>query len=195
MRTANAAVALGALCASIAWAAVPAAATNLKIPLACSRGPRDQRYSAAITAPASAREGSTYTVRVDGASSGTISQMGLNHIHQMGYDFLVPDGTTFVSARIVPGTGTANVRAGARVTPEAGVVRVVLPGQVDEGTSYTPPGVEVDVKVNAAAGTALVFKLAKFRVTVNALLVGDLDVVCDPTPKPYPMATTTVAAR
>ena len=50
-----------------------------------------------------------------------ISHFGLHYIHNMTADYAIPTGTTYVegSARIVPGTGTANARPGASVTHDA----------------------------------------------------------------------------
>jgi hypothetical protein len=175
-----------------AWA-VPAA-TVVRAPLACSRGPRDQYYVAAVTVPSVAPEGSTYTLRIDNVSSGVISHVGLRYIHDMSTDYVLPTGTTFVpgSAHFVAHTGSANVLPGARVWHEDGVVHVVLPAHVDNGSSYTPPSLELALKVVAPAGARLSFKLLQIRVTANAFLVGNLETHCDPVPKPLVLGTTLV---
>lgn len=194
MRRAPTAAGLLVLAGAITWSLIPAAAVAFKVPLTCSRGPDGQTYNARATLPAAVEQGATYRVRIDGTDSGKISQTGLNHIHGMTYDYLLPPAARIVpgSARVVAGTGTANVRSGARLTEEKGLVRLVLPGHVEEGTSYTPPSFELDLVAAAPPGTALVLGFTGYRVTANALVVGDLDVTCAPTPKPFPVGTTTV---
>jgi hypothetical protein len=173
-----------------------AAAPHVRAPLLCSRGPSGQHFDVLLTLPRTAPEASIYSVRIDGVDSGKISHTGLNYIHDMSTDYLLPSGATYVpgSARIVPNTGTANVAAGAYVRHEAGMIRVVLPGHVDSGSSYTPPSVELRLKVAAPAGTALALKLLEYRVTANAFLVGDVLTTCEPSPKPYTLGATLVTA-
>ena len=180
----------------VATGATLDAAVTVRAPLVCSRGPSGQRFEAVVTQPPTAAEGSTYTVRVDGAASGTISHFGLNHIRDMATDYLVGAGATYVpgSARIVPGTGTPNVAEHARVTHEAGLVRLVLPDRVESGSSYTPPSIELRLRVDAPAGASLALALREYRVTANAIVVGDLLTTCKPQPTPYPLATTVVTA-
>ncbi len=182
------------LAASVATTTTVAAAVSVRAPLVCSRGPSAQQFDVLLTFPRTAPEASTYSIRIDGVDSGKISHTGLNFIHDMSTDYVLPSGATYVagSARIVPKTGTANVAAGARVWHEAGKIRVVLPGRVESGSSYTPPSIEFRLAVTAPVGTSLVLKLLEYRVTANAFLVGDLLTTCDPTPKPYTLATTFV---
>ncbi len=175
-------------------AEVPAQAQGVivAIPVVCSRGPSGQRLHTRVTVPATAAVGSTYRVRLDSIPSGRISNTGLYYLRDMASDYVVPPGASYVegSARIVPGTGSENVRAGARAWYEAGLVHMLLPAHVENGSSYTPPSVEFEVKVNAPAGTRLEVKFARHRLVANVFLLGALRVTCDPTPKPYTLATT-----
>jgi hypothetical protein len=173
-----------------------AAGTAVRAPMACSRGPSDQAFVATVTLPRTAAQASIYSVRIDGVPSGKISHFGLNHIKNMATDYVLPAGATYVpgSARIVPGTGTANVLAGARVTYEAGMIRVVLPGRVPSGSAYTPPSIEFQLQASAPAGAALPIEFSGYRVTANAFLVGDVQTICEPIPKLYAIGTTLVTA-
>jgi hypothetical protein len=172
---------------------VPAEST-VRAPLECSRGPDRQFFSAAVTAPSTQPEGSTYTVRIDSVPSGEIKHAGLQYIHDMATDYLLPAGAAYVpgSAHFVPRTGSANVLPGARVWYEGGMLRVVLPAHVANGSSYTPPSVELALKVNAPGGARLSLRLVQVRVVANGLLVGDLLTECNPTPRPYVLTTTQV---
>jgi hypothetical protein len=140
--------------------------------------------------------GATYTVRIDAVPSGEISHFGLNYIHDMRTDYLVPRGAVYVagSARIIPGTGTANVAGSARVWLQDGVIRMLLPGHVASGSSYTPPSIEFQLEASAPAGTALPLSFLEYRVTANAIVVGDLETICEPTPRPYTIGTTLITA-
>jgi hypothetical protein len=186
--------------ASVTAAATLPAATSpgrvVSAPMVCSRGPADQRFAVILTLPPTAAEASTYAVRIDGVASGTISHVGLNYIHDMETDYVVPRGATYVadSAHVIAGTGTANVAAGARVWHDAGIIRVLLPGRVASGTGYTPPSVELELQASAPAGTSLPFTFFGYRVVANAFLVGDVHTTCTPTPRPYPLGATRVTA-
>lgn len=166
------------------------ASVAVKAPMVCSRGPSDTAYTAVLTLPASAPTGSSFTVRVDSLSSGIISHTGLNYIFDMTTDYPVPSGTTYVegSARVVPETGTPNVRDGARAWQDAAGIHLALPAHVPNGSSYTPPSLEFAVKITAAAGSNVAIKFSHYEVTANAIIVGDVHTVCDPTPKPYALA-------
>jgi hypothetical protein len=185
------------IAASIAWTTVPDAATAVRVPLTCNRGPSGQHAELLVTVPASIEEGATLTARFDGKNSGPISHTGLNYIHDMTTELLVPTGATYVegSAHIIPNTGTQNVRAGAKVTRAGNTITLVLPAHVEDGSNYTPPSFEFQVKVTAAAGAKIPQRFSQYRVTANAIIVGDVHTVCDPTPKPYTVGTTTVTAQ
>ena len=169
------------------------ASTQARVPLVCSRG-GDQTYMAHVSVPGEAAEGGVYTVRVDGHNSGAISHTGLNHIRDMTTEYALPPGTSLVegSLKVVPGTGTPNVAAGAKVVHDGGKIRMLLPGKVEAGWSFTAPSFELQVKVNAKAGASLPLQLLQYRVTANAFLVGDVHTTCDPHPKPYAIGTTKV---
>ena len=182
--------------AAALWAATGAAATAIRAPIVCSRGPGGQHLDMVVTLPASAAEKATYTVRIDGVSSGAISHTGLNYIHDMATDYALPAGTKYVdgSARIVPNTGTANVAAGARVWQDGGKIHLSMPGRVESGSSLTPPSIEFQLQVTAGAGSVLPVRFVQYRVKANAIFVGDLDTTCDPTPKPFALGSTVVTA-
>jgi hypothetical protein len=173
------------------------ASFSVKAPLVCSRGPSGTSFGVTVTMPASMPTGSVFTVRIDALPSGTISHVGLNYIYGMTTEYLVPAGTSYVegSARVVPDTGTANVRPGARVWHDAGGVHMMLPSHVANGTSYTPPSLEFAAKIDAPAGTDVALKFVQYQVMANAIFVGDLRTTCDPTPKPYRLAVLRVDPR
>lgn len=179
--------------ASTSWLS---AATRVRAPLSCTPGPSGQQFDAWVTLPPTAAQGSTYVVRLDGTNSGTISHVGLNHIHDMMMDYGLPSGATYVSgsARVIPDTGTPNVAAGARVWHENGVIRMVLSGRVKSGSNYTPPSIEFRLRVDAPAGTRLALQFLRYQVTANAFLVGDVPTTCRPNPTPYTLGTTLVTA-
>ncbi len=164
------------------------------IPLACSRGPGGQQHEVNVTVPASVTPGSRYRVRVDGVDTGKISHFGLSYIFDMESQWPIPPGTEYVdgSAHIVPGTGSANVRPGARVVYERRSIHLVLPAHVDNGVSYTPPTFEFDLAVVSAEGAAITQRFASYSVSVHAAIVGDLRTTCEPTPKAFPVAVTRV---
>ena len=175
----------------------PSAAVRVEAPLSCNKGPDSQRFEVMITAPPTVNPGATISVRIDGLGSGEISQVGLDHLHHASSDYLIPVGSTYVegSARLVPDTGTANVRAGALVAHRRGVVTLTLPGHVANHSSYTPPSIEFKALVTAVAGETLSVGFSQFRIVANAFLIGDVKVVCDPKPKPFSLATVKVIAK
>jgi hypothetical protein len=171
-----------------------AAPRRIAIPLACSRGPTGQEHSVVVTVPASVSRGSRYKVHVDGVDSGKISHVGLKYIFDIGSEWPIPQGTTYVegSAHLVPGTGTDNARPGAHVVHSAGSVTLVLPAHIDSGTSYTAPSFEFELDVTGAEGVTITQRFASYQVTAHAFLLGDVHTSCEPTPKPFPVAITTV---
>jgi hypothetical protein len=173
------------------------AAKRARVPMVCTRGPDGQFFDADVSLPASATEGSVYVVRVDSFPSGKLSQTGLNYIHDLTTSYVVPQGATYVegSARIVPGSGTDQVRKDARVTHAGGKVTMVLPAHINNGDSYTPPSFEVKLLVTAPAGTELAFKFDQYGVSANVFMLGNLRVTCDPRPRPAVLASTSVTAR
>jgi hypothetical protein len=185
----------GALVAvGLAFAPATRAAKTITIPLICHSGPSGQVIRLSVTVPPTATEGSSFGVRIDGVDTGKISHVGLRYIHDMTTELLIPDGTSLVdgSLRIVPETGTANVRRGARVARQRSVIRLVLPAHIEAGQSYTPPSFEFVLKVTAAAERKIVHRFSRWEVTANAILLGDLRMTCDANPRPYPVAITTI---
>jgi len=189
-RWAGVAVGILALVAS----AAPAAADHVAPLLVCSTGPSGQRFNVGVTLPDQVEPGSTYSVRIDGVSSGKISHFGLNYLHDMTVEYVLPATASYVegTAELVPGTGTANVLVGPRLSHRAGVVTMVLPGHVDEGTSYTPPSIRFQLRATGAPGSQAAVSFRQFRLTANAFLVGEVHVSCEPTVKPYPIGTTRI---
>ncbi|HMJ10381.1 MAG TPA: hypothetical protein VK524_03190 [Polyangiaceae bacterium] len=182
---------LSTLCLSLA---VQADAPRYNIPIECTKGPSDQRHKVLVSVPATVTEGTAFKVRVDGVNSGKISHTGLNYIFDMGYEWAVPKGAELVegSLKIVPGTGTENVRKGARISHKAGVIHVLLPARVESGGNYTQPSFEFELKATAAAGATISQVFRRYKVTANAFIVGDVKTTCDPRPKPYFLAGTKV---
>lgn len=184
------------IAASVAWTTIPDAATAVVVPLTCTRGPSAQRAELFVTLPTSVDQGGTFTARFDGKNSGPISHTGLNYIHEMTTELLLPSGATYVdgSAHIIANTGTANVRPGATVTKQGNTITLLLPAHVEDGANYTPPSFEFQLKATAAVGAKIVQRFSQYRVTANAIIVGNVHTICDPTPKPYAIGSTTVLA-
>ena len=160
-------------------------------PIECTRGPGGQEFRATVTAPATAPHGARFKVRVDSVPSGTLAHTGLHYITDMTTDYLVGPMGRYVggSARIVPDTGTPNVREGARVFHDASGVHLVLPAKVKNGESYTPPSIEIEVEAFGPPGSTLSLLFDRYRVTANVFLLGDLTTTCTPKPRPYPIAS------
>ena len=172
------------------------AATDRTVPLKCTRGPDGQSYRHIVTMPASQPVGSTFTVRIDGVSIGPISHFGLRYVHNMTADYTIPAGTTYVegSARIVPGTGTDNVRSNARVTHDASGIHMLLPARIENGGTYTPPSIEFQVKAVGPAGSVASLGFVGTGVDANALVMGNVHTACSPNPVPYTIGSTTLEA-
>jgi hypothetical protein len=170
--------------------------TAVHAPIVCTNGPSGQVFDAHLTMPSTARVGSTYSVRIDGVPSGTISHVGLNFIHDMTTVYGLPTGVVLVtgSLKIVPDTGSSNVAPTARATEKDGKVIMVLPGRVDSGSSYTPPSIEFRLEVTAKPGSFLPLTFLEYRVTANAFLVGNVHTSCVPDPNPFVMGRTTVTS-
>jgi hypothetical protein len=165
-------------------------------PIECTRGPGGQRWSAVVSVPAEHPAGGRFAVRIDSAPSGTLAHIGLNYITDMTTDWQVGPGARVVdgSVRVVPDTGTPNVRPGARAWSDASGVHLALPGRVENGEGYTPPSVELEVEVTAAPGGAVTVLFDRQAVTANAIVVGDVRTVCTPRPRPFVIGTTRVVA-
>jgi hypothetical protein len=174
----------------------PSAGTAVVAPMVCSKGPGGKTFSVSVSVPQTVAPAATYDVRLDGIPTGKISGFGLRYTHDITVDYLLPAGASFVegSARVVPGTGTPNVSEGARVSHEGNLVRMVMPGRVDSGTGYTAPTVVFQLTAKAPPGASIPIAFSQYRVTANAIVVGDVDATCEPTPKPYTLGTTVVAA-
>ncbi len=183
-----------ALAFTLAAREARAETVNVRAPMACSRGSDAQAFTARVTMPAAQPTGSTFTVRIDSNSSGTISHFGLYYLYGMRTDYTLSPGVRVVSnsVRLVPGTGTANVRVGARAWSDAAGVHLLLPARVNDGQSYTPPSVEFELVVEAAAGSAVTLQFARYEVWARAFLVGDIRTICTPAPAPATIGTTRV---
>jgi hypothetical protein len=182
--------------AALAALAAPAAAEHGTLPLLCSKGPSGTLFQFDVTIPSRAEAGSTYEIRIDGVNSRKVSHFGLNYLHDMTVEYILTPGASYVegSAQFVAGTGTANVLVGRRVTYHGGVLTIVLPGKVENGTDYTPPSVRLRLVASGSPGDWAWVAFKQYRLTANAFLVGDVAVSCDPTPKPYPVGTTLITA-
>jgi hypothetical protein len=180
----------------LAASASPAAAEHGTLALLCSKGSGGERFQFDVTIPRRAEAGSIYEIRIDGVNSRKISHFGLNYLHDMTVEYVLPAGASYVegSAQFVPGTGTANVLAGRRLTYRRGVLTMLLPGKVENGADYTPPSVTLQLRAIGAPGDQAWVAFRQYRLTANALLVGDVAVTCDPIPNPYPVGTTLITA-
>jgi len=183
--------------ATLAASAGPSGAESSSALLVCSRGPAGQRFHVSVTMPSSAPAGSIYAVRLDGVSSGKISHFGLNYIHDMTVDYVLPAGASYVegSARVIEGIGTANVLAGLRLSHHAGVLTMVLPARVENGSEYTPPSVRFQLRAIGQPGTWAAVSLRDFNLTANAVVVGDVGVACHPAMSPYTLGTTLITTH
>jgi hypothetical protein len=179
----------------VASAATPLPNVFVQVPMACSHGPKGGAFTAGVHVPSTVPHGATYTVTIDGVPSGKIAHFGLRYIHDMETDFAIPPGTVYVqgSARVVPGTGTPNVLAGATATYASGLVSLALPAPVASGSSYTPPSIAFDLLATAPLGASLPLAFAGYRVAAKAVIVGDVQTVCESVPKHITIATTSVA--
>lgn len=190
----------GALAAAalalIAAVAADGAAAERVVPLTCTRGPDGQSYRTVVTMPASQPIGSTFAIRIAASHVGPVSHFGLNYVSNMAAHFTVPPGTRYLagSARLVPGTGSANVRASARVTHDARGIHIRLPAHVDNGGSYTPPAIEFRVEAIGPAGTVATLGLIGTGVDASAAIVGNVHTGCTPNPRPYPLGATRIVA-
>jgi hypothetical protein len=184
------------LCPLFVATASNGATVTVKAPLTCSRGGGGRTMDATVHVPTEAATGSVITVRIDSVSSGRISHFGLNYIYDMTTDYLVPRGTTFVegSARVVADTGTENVRASARIWHDDRGIHTLLPSRVRNGSSYTPPSFEFQLRIDAAPGSTVALQFVRYQVMANAFLVGNVRTVCTPEPKPFAMTTVRVTA-
>jgi hypothetical protein len=178
----------------IGWTAETWAAKGVTVPLECHNGPSGQVIRLLVTVPPTAAEGSDFAVRFDGVDTGKISHVGLRYIHGMTTELLIPEGASLVdgSLRIVPGTGTTNVRGGARISRQGNTIRLVLPAHVEAGERYTPPSFEFRLRVTAGAERKLWQRFSRWEVTAKAIIIGDVHMTCDAKPRPYPVAATTV---
>jgi hypothetical protein len=176
--------------------ATATAAVYVTLPMVCNNGPSGQTFNVGVTLPDSVEQGAIYTIRLDAKSSGKISHFGLNYLHDMTVEYVLPTGTSYVegSARLVAGTGTPNVREAPRLWHRAGVLTMALPGKVENDTAYTPPSIVVQVRAVGAPGSSAVLTFNHFQLKANAFLVGDVFVSCDPRPQPYPIGTTAITA-
>jgi hypothetical protein len=181
---------------SLGFDSPAASPRHVGIPLRCSQGPGGQQHDVAITVPAHVARGSRYTVRVDGVDSGKIAHVGLRYIFDMGSEWPIPEGTQYVegSAHIVPGTGSENVRDGARLARGGGGLDLILPARVSSGDRYTPPSFEFELEVVSPEGASITQRFSGYRMTANAFLLGDVHMQCEPSPKAFPVAVTRVEA-
>lgn len=180
----------------VATIALGGGTADRTVPLTCTRGPDGQSYRNIVTMPASQPLGSTFTIRIDAVNVGPISHFGLRYIYNMTADYTVPAGTSYVegSAHLVPGTGSENVRANARVSHDAGGIHLLLPGHVDNGGSYTAPSIEFQVKAVGAAGSVASLGFTGTGVDASAAIIGTVHTTCTPNPKSYTLASTTLEA-
>ncbi len=111
----------------------------------------------------------------------------------MAVEYTLPPGAYVDgSAALVPGTGTPNVLVNPMLWYRKGVLTLLLPDRVENGTDYTPPSIQLSLRAVGAPGSAAVVGLRRFDLTANAFVVGDVAVNCEPAPSPYPIGTTAI---
>jgi hypothetical protein len=171
----------------------PEAATRTSAPVSCTRG-ASAVFEINAVVPETAAEGTTYVVRIEGTASGKISQTGLNSLRDITFEYALPSGATYVegSARVVPGTGSDNVKGSARVSLSGSVLTLILPARVPNGGSYQPPTIEVKLKAASAPSTVLPVTFSRYRVRANVVILGDIDAVCTPARPPFTLGATRV---
>ncbi len=188
---------IAGVCAALLPTIASAEPVDVQVPMRCTRGGDDTVFRATVTLPPSLPSGSTFTVRIDSAPSGRVSHLGLHYIYGMTTQYLLPAGMHYIegSAQVVPGTGTANVRPGARAWHAASHVFLKLPAHVANGDHYTPPSLQFAVQVEEPAGMHVALAFVRYEVMANAILVGDVRTDCEPVPAPYRLATLRVEPR
>jgi hypothetical protein len=161
--------------------------------MTCSHGPA-QWFDATVTMPAAGQTGATVTVRIDSKHSGTIEALGLNHVRGMATDYQIPAGAKYVegSLRYVKGTGTANVRAGARAWHDAAGIHTLLPARVESGQSYLPPSIEFEMTLVALPPASASVEFTHYEVVANVFILGDLRTTCEPGKRPATIGVTRV---
>lgn len=189
-------LALVAFALALALALSASAQSRVQASMICSRGDEHQTFAAIVTMASTRPVGSLLQIRIDGLPSGTISHFGLNYLHDMNTDYSLPRGGTYIegSAQLVPGTGTANALQGASVRHEANTIRLLLPGHIDSGSSYTPPSIEFTLRVDALPGARLELGFLHYQLTANAIIIGDVLTSCEPASPMPSIATTLVIA-
>lgn len=166
-----------------------------KLKLHCSHG-EDQLLVAKVTMPTSHHANKPFVVRIESMPSGKITHMGLHYIFNMATDYVLPPDLKYVagSAKFVPGTGSANVRADAKIWHDHAGIHTMLPTRIEAGDGYTPPTVEFKVRIHGMPENPLGVELAHYSVSANVSVVGDMDTHCEPIQKPGVLATVTAEA-
>lgn len=186
----------------IATSVTPSAAAApesqvVSLPIRCSRGPSGQNFRAQVTAPEARPQGTRYKVRIDSFPSGKISHFGRKYVFDMSTQYTLSPGALLVagSLKIVPNTGSANVRADARAWHDANGIHLLLPTRIPNGGSYTPPSLEFEIWMNARPGTDALVEFSGCSITANAFLVGNKHTTCAPeTSSPVVARTRSLAA-
>lgn len=166
----------------------------VRLPMTCSRGPGDQWFQATVSMPPTSTQGSTITVRIDSNPSGRVSHLGLHFLHGMRTDYRISAGAQLVdgSLRLVPGTGTPNVTASARLWRDGSGVHLLLPAQVANGASFTPPSVTFDLRVDATSPAQVFVEFTHYEVMADVVILGDIRTTCDPRSRPAMIGATRV---
>lgn len=186
-----------ALCASGGAAYAQAQTTTVHPPMVCSRGPGGQHFDATITMPRTAAAGSTITVRIDGVPAPPTSHLGLFHLYNFLTDFRVSEGGRLVegSVRLVPDSGSPNMRPGARASREgASTVRLTVPAQIPNGHGFNPPSVEFSVALDGAPGAEVRVLFVRHQLGARVFLLGDIVTTCDPRPGPAVLGSVRITA-
>lgn len=164
--------------------------------MACNNGPSTQTFDAVVTMVRSAAAGTTLTVRVDGTPAPPESHVGLYFLYNFVTEFRLT-GARLVegSLRVLPDTGTANMRPGTRVTAEAGgVLRLVNPAQIPNGAAFNTPSFEFSMVLDGAPGTEARLLFQRYSLDARVFLLGNINTHCTPRANPSVLGAVRITA-
>lgn len=182
--------------ATVFCLAAPANAATVSVNWNCrAAGIATTTMTASITgtAPSTAAAGSAVAITLaPGASTvpSVVSGFTVNYIKDQTLTFAAPTNSTLVSASVSGGSVAGTVAI------SGGKVVLTIPGQINAGTTFTPPAVTINVTAGAA-GTPITSKWAGtsytdygMKQTTNVSLFGNVGSTCYPSPSPTLTSTT-----
>ena len=78
---------------------------------------------------------------------------------------------------------------GAHVWHDGNGIHLILPTHIANGSTYTPPSVELRLRVNGPPRGNIQIKFVHYAVTVNVVVLGDVHATCAPAGGPHPIGT------